>query len=233
MPGGDRLRRRARPFSRRHQATPCSGRALAALSSIERLARAPRPAACGAELILTDPLEGGREARRAAERNSKFFYPDRVRTPPTGAAPRNKEQARRSRLDTAYHSRAPEPAGDVRRRLAVSQNEESLDPLRVGQAGGAFESLDTVESAVRARDIRRDAPRSKSAWPLPTEEAWAMPQLAYLHPSHPARTLLLHLASARGLASGGEREEEPPIGSSSRALQSGRTILSQRLGRES
>ena len=41
--------------------------------------------ACGAEIVLTDPLEGTdgaiREARRAAKEDSKFFYPDQYSNP--------------------------------------------------------------------------------------------------------------------------------------------------------
>ena len=123
--------------------------------------------ACGAELILTDPLEGTdgaiREARRAAREDSKFFYPDQYSNPANW----------RAHFETTGPEIWTETGGRLTHFVAglgtsgtfvgVSRflkAQEPLDPLRVGRAGGAAARPGRPQTHGKrhgARDLRRDA----------------------------------------------------------------------------
>ena len=182
--------------------------------------------ACGAEIVLTDPLEGTdgaiREARRAAREDSKFFYPDQYSNPANW----------RSHFDTTGPEIWNETGGrlthfvaglgtsgtfvGVSRFLKARSRSISIRCVSVEPEGPlhGLEGLKHMESAMVPSIY--DATLADERIALPTEEAWAMcrrlarEEGVFVGPSSGANVAAA-LRVARGVAGAAGRKPDRPI----------------------
>ena len=182
--------------------------------------------ACGAEIVLTDPLEGTdgaiREARRAAREDSKFFYPDQYSNPAnwgahfetTGPEIWNETGGRLTHFVAGLGTSGTFVG--VSRFLKARSRSISIRCVSVEPEGPlhGLEGLKHMESAMVPSIY--DATLADERIALPTEEAWAMcrrlarEEGVFVGPSSGANVAAA-LRLARGVAQAAGRKPDRPI----------------------
>ena len=182
--------------------------------------------ACGAEIVLTDPLEGTdgaiREARRAAREDSKFFYPDQYSNPAnwgahfetTGPEIWNETGGRLTHFVAGLGTSGTFVG--VSRFLKARSRSISIRCVSVEPEGPlhGLEGLKHMESAMVPSIY--DATLADERIALPTEEAWAMcrrlarEEGVFVGPSSGANVAAA-LRVARGVAGAAGRKPDRPI----------------------